>query len=301
MPNEAASKVTKAETPEQAAIETKPSFLKLISDKIANLVPSKKSDSANTIDEILENPKPATPVDAKEQAILKNVLEFKELHVEDVMIPRADIFAIPEDIEFTELQAKLSDKTFTRIPVYKGELDEILGFIHIKDVARSFFENKQFKISESIRKCLFVPPSMKITNLLIRMQQTHVHIAIVIDEYGGTEGIITMEDIVEEIVGNIEDEHDEDDGQTLFRKISDDIFEVNSRMPVEEFTRRTGIELSLPDSENTFDTVGGLVAYILGRIPVKGEVINFSDAIEFEVTDADARSVRRLIVKKKGE
>jgi len=140
---------------------------------------------------------------------------------------------------------------------------------------------------------------MKVSNLLIRMQQGKVHIAIVVDEYGGTEGIVTLEDIVEEIVGNIEDEHDEDDASTLFKKISDDIFEVSSRISLEEFLKKTNIDLTIEEVKNQFDTIGGLVTYLLGRIPVKGEIINFSDNVEFEVTDADARSIRRLIVKKK--
>jgi len=227
-------------------------------------------------------------------------LEFKELHVKDVMIPRADIFAIHEDIQFSELQEKLFDKTYTRIPVYKSNLDEIRGFIHIKDIARYFFNKKEFTIADIVRKCMFVPPSMKIHNLLIRMQQSRVHIAIVIDEYGGTEGIVTLEDIVEEIVGNIEDEHDEDESNIGFKKISDDIYEVSSRILIEEFIARTAIDISIKEAEEQPNTVGGLVTYMLGRIPVKGEIIAFNDKIELEVTEADARSVRRLVVKKKG-
>jgi len=259
-----------------------------------------KSGLQESIEEILEKNGSDNneALDAGEKAILKNVLDFKELHVEDIMIPRVDIFAIPEDIEFDELQKKLFDKTYTRIPVYKGDLDEILGFIHIKDIARVFFKNKSFSVKEILRKCLFVPSSMKISNLLIRMQQAKVHIAIVIDEYGGTEGIVSLEDIMEEIVGNIEDEHDEDDLNT-FRKISDDIYEVSSRMSMEEFFAKSGIDLSIKEAEKEFDTVGGLVTYLLGRIPVKGEVISYNDNIELEVTEADARQVRRLVVKKK--
>lgn len=271
---------------------------------IANIVKKftgKKSELQESIEEILEKShEDNTPLDAGEKAILKNVLEFKELHVEDIMIPRADIFAVPEDIQFEDLQNKLFDKTYTRIPIYRGDLDEILGFIHIKDIARVFFKKQQFNIAEITRKCLFVPSSMKISNLLIRMQQKHVHIAIVIDEYGGTEGIVTLEDIVEEIVGNIEDEHDEDEINASFKKISDDIFEVSSRIAINDFFKKTQIDVSIKDAENQFDTIGGLVTYILGRIPVKGEIISINENIELEVTEADARAVKRLIVKKKG-
>ncbi len=260
----------------------------------------KKSVLQESIEEILENGSGQDkPLDAGEKAILKNVLEFKALLVEDVMIPRADIFSIPEDIEFDELQRKLADKTYTRIPVYKNNVDEILGFIHIKDIGRVFFKKEALHIEKILRKCLFVPPSMKVSNLLIRMQQSRVHIAMVIDEYGGTEGLVTLEDIVEQIVGNIEDEHDEDERNTLCRKISDDIFETSSRMRIEEFITKSGIDITVKDAEAQFDTIGGLVTYLLGRIPVKGEIITFNDNIELEVTDADARAVRRLVVKKK--
>ena len=287
--------------PEGATKNPQNSFLKSISGRLGKILSfARKSELQESIEEILEGgPEAQTPLDAGEKAILKNVLEFKQLHVEDVMIPRADIFAVPEDIQFEDLQHKLVDKTYTRIPVYKGDLDEILGFIHIKDVARVFFNKQQFNIEEIVRKCLFVPSSMKISNLLIRMQQKHVHIAIVIDEYGGTEGIVTLEDIVEEIVGNIEDEHDEDEINASFKKISDDIFEVSSRIRVEDFLKKSSIDLSVKDVDAEFDTVGGLATYLLGRIPVKGEIIAFSESIELEVTDADARAVRRLIVKKK--
>jgi magnesium and cobalt transporter len=275
--------------------------LKSISGRLGKILSfARKSELQESIEEILEGGSEAqTPLDAGEKAILKNVLEFKQLHVEDVMIPRADIFAVPEDIQFEDLQHKLVDKTYTRIPVYKGDLDEILGFIHIKDVARVFFNKQQFGIEEIVRKCLFVPSSMKISNLLIRMQQKHVHIAIVIDEYGGTEGIVTLEDIVEEIVGNIEDEHDEDEINASFKKISDDIFEVSSRIRVEDFLKKSAIDLSVKEADAEFDTIGGLATYLLGRIPVKGEIIAFNESIELEVTDADARAVRRLIIKKK--
>ncbi len=287
--------------PEGATKNPQNSFLKSISGRLGKILSfARKSELQESIEEILEGGSEAqTPLDAGEKAILKNVLEFKQLHVEDVMIPRADIFAVPEDIQFEDLQHKLVDKTYTRIPVYKGDLDEILGFIHIKDVARVFFNKQQFSIEEIVRKCLFVPSSMKISNLLIRMQQKHVHIAIVIDEYGGTEGIVTLEDIVEEIVGNIEDEHDEDEINASFKKISDDIFEVSSRIRVEDFLKKSAIDLSVKDADAEFDTIGGLATYLLGRIPVKGEIIAFNESIELEVTDADARAVRRLIIKKK--
>lgn len=288
--------------PGESATNKKQKLTTGIKKKLLQVLKDKtRSELQESIEEVLEkngNDK-AKALDAGEKAILKNVLEFKQLHVEDVMIPRADIFAVPEDIEFEELQKKLVDKTYTRIPIYRGDLDEILGFVHIKDIARIFFRNQQFNLGEIIRKCLFVPPSMKISNLLIRMQQARVHIAIVVDEYGGTEGIISLEDIVEEIVGNIEDEHDDEADSNLIKKISDDIFEVSSRISLEELEAQSGVKLAVDDTDKSFDTLGGLVTYLVGRIPVKGEIIAYSEAVELEVTDADARQVRRLIIKRK--
>lgn len=273
---------------------------KVLGKIIAFIIPRQKASLKESLEEILdEQEENKTPNQADETSIIRNVLEFNELYVEDVMIPRADIFAIESSVSFEDLKKNLLEKIYTRIPVYKEDLDEVKGFIHIKDVAKLVFRGEKFNIDNITRKCLFVPASMKISNLLIRMQQNRVHIAIVVDEYGGTEGLITLEDIMEEIVGKIEDEHDmEDTLEPILRKIKEGEYAVSSRITIDEFTKKTGISLNT-ETEKEYDTIGGLIFDISGRIPVAGEIIKISPAIEVEVKEADARSIKKLIVRKK--
>lgn len=273
-----------------------------------NQQPSLRETVEEIIDEIEEQQEDGeqTVISSNERSIIKNVIEFSELYVEDILIPRADIFAISQDTDFEKLQNKLIKKTHTRIPVFKRNLDDIIGFIHVKDIVKILFQKKEFKIEDSIRQCLFVPPSMKISNLLIKMQVTRVHMAIVVDEYGGTMGLVTLEDLLEEIVGKIEDEHDVE-RVFLFKQISDNVFEVSSRITIEEFEKKAEFKLVDESDENAsdiystenFDTLGGLISSIVGRVPVVGEIIQLNDKIEFEITEADARSIKRAIIRKK--
>lgn len=265
--------------------------------KITNFLAPKTRGIKETIEEILDTEQSSSLAEG-ERNIIRNVLEFKELYVEDVMVQRSDIFAVPDDISMEELEQKIIEKAYTRIPVYKGDLDEIIGFIHVKDVAKLKFSSQQLVIKDIIRKCLFVPGPMKISNLLIRMQQSHVHIAIVVDEYGGTEGLITLEDIIEEIVGRIEDEHDSiSDSQV--KKINEDEYEVNPRTSIEDFFSVSKIDLTNQYDKEEYDTIGGLVYLTAGRIPVKGEIIRINENIEVEVLEADARTLRKALVRRK--
>jgi CBS domain containing-hemolysin-like protein len=283
-----------SETSEQL----KNNVLFLIKKRIGKVFsPKQRHSIKESLEEILEENSEFEELHEDQRAIIRNVLEFNELEVADIMIPRPDIFSIPHDINFEELQAKLLQKTYTRIPVYKRDLDEILGFIHIKDIAKSFFKQEEPKIPDIIRKCLFVPSSMKISNLLVRMQQSHVHIAIVVDEYGGTEGIATLEDILEEIVGKIEDELMLDDKNLFINKIDDNQYEVSSRITIEDINKITFF--NLPIQEVEYDTIGGLIFFLTARIPVKGEIIKLDDEIEFEILEADPRRLKRLIIRKK--
>ena len=253
-----------------------------------------------SIEEVLdESEENNNPSEIGERAIIRNVLEFNGLYVEDVMIPRAYIFAVDEKISMADLEEKLLEKTYTRIPVYKNDLDDVIGFIHIKDIAKSVFKKENLNISDIIRKSLYVPTSMKISNLLVRMQQSRVHIAVVVDEYGGTEGIITMEDIVESIVGNIEDEHDiEDQEKPEIIRTSETEFIINSRVEIDEVSEKTGIDFNFDESED-IETIGGLVFQLTGRIPVKGEIVQYNDTAEIEVLEADARSIKKVKLKLK--
>ncbi|MDX1950456.1 MAG: hemolysin family protein [Rickettsiales bacterium] len=270
-----------------------------IKNKIVKFISPKSRGLRETIEEILDNKEnSADKLEAGEKEIIRNVLEFKEIYVEDIMIPRPDIFAIPETANLQELKDKLIDKAYTRIPVYKSDLDEITGFIHIKDAVKYLLNNEAIDIKAITRKCLFVPGPMKISNLLMRMQKSMVHIAIVVDEYGGTEGLITMEDIIEEIVGKIDDEHDKEEDSSV-KKINDKVYEVNARISIEDFYSHTAINLANQYDEEQYDTIGGLVYLISGRIPVKGEIIRINEEIEVEVLEADARTLKKILVMKR--
>ena len=205
-------------------------------------------------------------IDPEEKEMLQKVLAFSELTVEDVMIPRADIVAVEYETLFDDLKKFMVEKSHTRVPVYRRNMDDIAGFMHIKDIVRVLCNDEKFSMKDMMRQTLFVPPSMKISTLLMKMQLAHVHMAIVIDEYGGTTGLVTMEDLVEEIVGEIEDEHDiaED---IVFNKIGADSYEVSGRISIDELEEKLGIDLV--DEDEDFDTLGGLIFFILGRIPAK--------------------------------
>lgn len=275
----------------------------IINKSFSYIFPSKqKTTLKESLEEILdEREENQTPSQIGETSILRNVLEFNELYVEDIMIPRADIFAIDIDTSIDDVKSHLLEKIYTRIPVYREDLDEIKGFIHIKDLAKQSFTGENFDFDKILRKCLFVPASMKISNLLIRMQQNRVHIAIVVDEYGGTEGLVTLEDIIEEIVGNIEDEHDfeEKSLDPVFKVVRRGEFEISSRVKIEEVEEKTGITLQNAEEESEYDTIGGLIFSLTSRIPVEGEIIQIADNLECEILEADARTLKKILLRKK--
>jgi magnesium and cobalt transporter len=182
----------------------------------------------DVIDEKSNDSNISTDLTSKEKSILNNILSINKLKVDDVMIPRASIIAVPSNCTFENLIEIIEDESHSRMPVYRKDLDDILGMIHIKDIIKfAGSKNSMFKIQSVLREVLFVPPTMPVLNLLLKMQATKLHMALVIDEHGGTDGLVTIEDVVEEIVGEIEDEHDEEDDFN-FKKISTNSFEGKS-------------------------------------------------------------------------
>lgn len=245
-----------------------------------------------------------TLVEREEKLMLRNVLAFSETSVSDVMVPRTDIIAVRQDISFEALRAMLTADVHTRLPVYSESLDDITGFIHIKDLAAIVAQEKPFDMDKILRQALYIPPSMKTSALLVKMQQSRVHIAIVVDEYGSTAGLVTMEDLMEEIFGEIEDEHDVDDGKRI-RKINDMELEVSGRANYYDVAEKLGVsfEQEAPNS-NEYQTINGLVFELLGRIPAVGETATLNlpsqgYSVEFIVTDSDPRRMRRAHVRKK--
>jgi len=260
----------------------------------------------------------AQAFDRQERTWLLNTLRFGGLRVEDVMVPRADVVAIDESAPLADLIRLFREAGHSRMPVYRETLDAPTGMIHIKDLLTWIATQAEaaglpaeagqgdaslqlgtvdlslpISSSKLVREVLFVPPSMPVVSLLLRMQSQPIHLAIVVDEYGGTDGLVTIENLIEEIVGDIEDEHDTN-GDLEIREGKDGLI-ASARTPIENLAERLGIEdLVAPEHEDEVDTLGGLVFTLLGRVPLRGELVPHPSGIEFEVLEADARRITKL-------
>jgi CBS domain containing-hemolysin-like protein len=254
----------------------------------------------DSIEEAIEESERQNPELARrERVMLANLLKFGDLRVDDVKVPRADIVAVDESITICELIAKFREAQHSRLPVYRETLDDPIGLVHIKDVVGlgelgpdGIMRWPDVPISQVKREVLVAPPSMPATDLLVKMQTTQIHLALVIDEYGGTDGLVSIEDLVEEIVGDIGDEHDVDESPQLV-KLEDGGYEADARLDLDDFTDQTGIALAQPDPEEEVDTLGGLVVSLIGRVPQRGEIVSHN-GLEIEVLEADPRRIKRL-------
>ncbi len=231
------------------------------------------------------------------------MVNLRTLTVEDVAVPKADIVAIPVDINKDELVTVFRESGLTRLPVYDGTLDTPVGMAHLKDFAlkHGFNGGGRFSLKKLLRPLLFVPPSMPIGVLLQNMQNERRHMALVIDEYGGVDGLVTIEDLIEQVVGEITDEHDVDDDTYWFVEKSG-AYVALAKTPLKDFEAETGISLTSADEidEEEIDTLGGLLFMLLGRVPVRGEMVEHPDGTVFEVIDADPRRIKRLRVRLPG-
>ncbi len=253
-------------------------------------------DLLGTIEELIEQEETGQlPAPSDELMLLRNILNLHGLTVYDIMVPRADIVAVDIGISLADLVRIMSEETHSRIPVYRETLDDIAGMVHIKDVLAYWNREQKVSLSEIVRPVLFVAPSMPILELLLQMRVRRVHLALVVDEFGGVDGMVTIEDLVEEIVGEIEDEHDDGDNPRMTHR-ADGSFEADARVSIKEFEDRLGEFLSKQEREEDIDTLGGLVFFLAGRVPVRGEVIRHESGFDFEVLDADPRRIRRLRV-----
>jgi CBS domain containing-hemolysin-like protein len=228
---------------------------------------------------------------------------FQRLTVDDVMTPRADIVAVEVDTPFEDLVARFMESEHSRLPIYRDTLDDPVGVIHIKDVFKVVAGKARKPAATSTllrrlkRETLYVPASMRAADLLAQMQKTRIHLALVIDEYGGTEGLVTIEDLIEAVVGEIDDEHDEASVSGV-RARPGGVFEADARAALEDLEEALGAgELAPSDLEEEIDTVGGLVVAIAGRVPRRGEVIGHPAGFELEVIDADPRRVKRIRIR----
>ena len=229
---------------------------------------------------------------------------LRDMAVEDVAIPKAEILSVPSDITKDDLVQVFRDSGLTRLPVYEGTLDTPIGMVHLKDFAlKHGFNGKggRFSLKNTLRPLLYVPPSMPIGVLLQKMQSERRHMALVIDEYGGVDGLVTIEDLIEQVVGEIEDEHDLDDDQ-FWTQERPGVYLALARTPLEEFEAEIGQSLTDTEEvdEEEIDTLGGLVFMLLGRVPVRGEVVEHPTGVTIEVTEADPRRIKRLRVRMPG-
>ncbi len=258
------------------------------------LQPKNGADSLrDTIEELIEQEDSVETAGGDELIFLRNVLNLRNLTARDVMVPRVDIIAVDVEVPLRDLIELIGGKAHSRMPVFRDTLDDVVGMVHIKDVMAYRHDSAQFKLSEIVRRLLFVAPTMPILELLLQMRASRTHMALVVDEFGGVDGLITIEDLVEEIVGEIEDEHDADDAPTVVER-SDGSFDIDARLPIPEFEQRMGAVLTQEERDDDIDTVGGLVFAIAGRVPGRGEVIRHESGIEFEVLEADPRRIKRL-------
>ncbi len=257
-----------------------------------------------SLEEVIEESDRESPaLSAQERVMLSNLLKFGELKVRDVMVPRAEIIAVDESINLADLLMLFREAQHSRLPMFRETLDDPTGLIHVKDVlgllqpeaSGAYCLSPNARVTALRRPILFAPPSMRALDLLLKMQATHTHLALVIDEYGGTDGLVSIEDIIEEIVGDIADEHDE---VTRELKPDGDSYLADARMDLDDFKAQTGhdflVESGEDDVERDIDSLGGLVVSLLGRVPQRGEIVNHPDGSEFLVLEADPRRVRKL-------
>src|SRR6516164_8821407 len=252
----------------------------------------------DTIDEMIEEPSTEDPhpLSGHERVLIGNILKVRDRTAADVMVPRVDIVALDIETPFPEVVKCMVEQGHSRVPVYRETLDDVIGFIHVKDVLGPVAERRETKLPPLLRKVLFVAPSVPILDLLVQMRQARTHIAMVVDEFGGIDGLVTIEDLIEEIVGEIEDEHDEAGGPSLVER-SDGSLIADARTPIELLEEHEGAQLRPSGEQDEVDTLGGLVSSLAGRVPKRGEVIAHPSGSEFEVLDADPRRIKRLRVR----
>jgi CBS domain containing-hemolysin-like protein len=225
---------------------------------------------------------------------------FHEIRVQDVMTPRADVIAVDLSTPLAEVLAQFAESEHSRMPIYRETLDDPVGVVHIKDLVKLLIpgavQPPEPVLAQLRREALYVPASMRAADLLVRMQATRIHMALVIDEFGGTDGLVTLENLLEAVVGDIDDEHDVDATPQIVPRPGG--WEADARAPLEQLQEQVGLSLSPDEDEEEIDTVGGLVATLAGRVPQRGELITHPAGLEFEVVEADPRRIKRVRVRR---
>lgn len=279
---------------------SKTGFWKKVRYGLKKLLPGSSSPLAREeITELLEESiRETVHFDTHESTLLRNMLGLRDINALDVMVPRADIFYVDQSDSMEQIIEKMTAASHSRVPVVNENLDQVEGILHIKDLLRMMQTNEKVNISTLLRQPIFISPTMRLLDLLQEMRLRRLHLALVVDEYGGTDGLITIEDLVEEIIGEINDEHDEDT-TPLFDIANDGTAMADARLEIEMLEAVTGSLLDA-DNQDEIDTVGGLVISLAGRVPGRGEIVRHPSGLEFEIIESDPRHVsmvkiRRLI------
>ena len=277
--------------------------------RLSRLLTRGKMGSADAVAEALRDSEiSGEPIEGAHKDMILRAARFDRLKVADVMRPRADIVAIEASSTLGEAARAFSESQHSRLPIYGETLDDPQGLVHVRDVMSLLAPSAEGETTASLsdrllprikREILFVPPSMSLATLFLRMQASRTHLALVVDEYGGTDGLVSMEDLVEQIVGSIDDEHDVDAPLILER--AGGVWETDGRAPLDQLEQKAGTSLALPDHEDDFDTVAGLAAALAGRLPQRGEILHHPAGLDFEIIDADPRRVKRLRVKRSAD
>ena len=282
---------------ERAEISNGSSAVKSIAGWLRALVFGRNGEGTvrEVIEELIEDvDEDSTQIGADQGALIVNILKLHELTAEDVMVPRADIVAADIDSGMEDLVDVMAREAHSRLPVYSEQLDNVVGFAHIKDVLTAVRRTPRVAVKDIVRDILFAAPSIRVLDLLLEMRASRTHMAIVVDEFGGVDGLVTIEDLVEEIVGEIEDEHDTE-GPTIIRRPDGSVL-ADARIEIEELEKLIG-EFASDEEREEIDTLGGVVFNLIDRVPRRHEVIAHPSGLEIEIVDADPRRIKRLCVR----
>lgn len=247
------------------------------------------------VEELIEEPLSESGLSAAERMLLGNIIILRERKVADCMVPRGDITAADVNSNMKELADLMAAHAHSRIPIYRGTLDDVIGMVHMKDIMPCLVYEQARTIPDLLRPVLYVAPSMPASKLLLQMRQTRQHMALVVDEFGGIDGLVTIEDLMEEIVGEIEDEHDAPSGPPIITR-ADGTLLADARLPIDEFEAQTGLRLPTLDGED-MDTLGGYVTSLAGRVPHIGESFKHSNGLNFEILEMDQTRIKRLRIR----
>jgi CBS domain containing-hemolysin-like protein len=289
--------------PDDSSTSSKPSWLKRLK-KALSRTGGADGASVDPADLIREREEAGEALPPPQRDMILKVARFDRLRVSDVMVPRSDIVAVDASDTLEEVAAVFAETQHSRLPVLQGGLDDPVGMVHVKDVMALIVPGPdgaaKAKMNERVllrikRDVLCVPPSMQLTELLLRMRTQRKHLALVIDEYGGTEGLATIEDLMEQIVGDIDDEHDDDEPPQVTARGAGR-WDADAATEIADFTEETGVDLTLEEREDEIDTLGGLVVALARRVPVRGEIVRHPSGFDLEVLEADPRRVKRLRV-----